>query len=162
MIVDYLERIFFLRWVQFLLSGKGNRENRRIWRFEWPNEVIETLYNSLPVISWCFVSKNETIGPYFFENVNVTRSTYKRNPSIFFISQTARLPTKHNILIRWCISTLRQRSKAIFGYEAPKEDRRVDQFPGLHAFKIWPHVTTFCGKNWKIFFIAKVQGPCMS
>ena len=43
-----------------------------------PNEVYETLHNSPSIMVWCAISKSEIIGPYFFENENLSGSTYKR------------------------------------------------------------------------------------
>ena len=45
---------------------------------ERPNQVYETLHHSPSVTVWCAMSKSEVIGPYFFDNENVTGSTYKR------------------------------------------------------------------------------------
>ena len=74
----YLERIIFSDECKFSLSGKVNKQNFRIWGTERPNEVYETLHNSPSVLIWCTMSKTEIIGPYFFENENVTGSSYKR------------------------------------------------------------------------------------
>ena len=58
-----------------------NMQNCRIWETQRPNEVYETIHNSPSDIP-----KNEVIGPYFFENENVTGSKYeKKQPYILFI-----------------------------------------------------------------------------
>ncbi len=64
--------------MKFSLPGTVNKQNCRIWGTERPNQVYETLHNSPSVMVWCAMSKSGVIGPYFFENENVTGSTYKR------------------------------------------------------------------------------------
>ena len=56
------------------MSGSVNKQNFRICESERPNEVSETLQNSPSVMVWCALSKKEVIGPYFFEDGNVTGS----------------------------------------------------------------------------------------
>lgn len=75
---EYLKRIVFSDECKFTLSGQVNKQNCRIWGTERPNEVYETRTNSPSVMVWCAMSKNGIIGPYFFENENVTGTTYKR------------------------------------------------------------------------------------
>ena len=74
----YLERIVFSDECKFSLFGSVNKQNCRIRRNERPNEVYETFQNSPSVMVWCALSKKEIIGPFFFEDGNVTGSTYKR------------------------------------------------------------------------------------
>ena len=76
--INNLERIFFSDECKFSLSWAVNKQNCRTCGTQRPNKVYETLFNSPYVLDWCAVSKNEVMGPYCFENENVTGSTYKR------------------------------------------------------------------------------------
>ena len=73
----YLERIVFCDDYKFSLSGSVNLQNCRTWGKEDPNEVRVTIQNSLSVILLCNLSNKVIIGPYFFEDEDVTRSRYK-------------------------------------------------------------------------------------
>ena len=88
----YLNRIVFSDECKFSLSGVVNKQNCRIWGTERPNEVYETLHNSPSVMVWCALSQNEIIGPYFFENENVTGSTYKRMLRYFLFPKPRNYP----------------------------------------------------------------------
>ena len=74
----YLKRIAISDECKFSLSRNVNKQNCRIWGSERPNEVYETLHNFSSIMVWCALSESEEIGRYFFENENVTGSTYKR------------------------------------------------------------------------------------
>lgn len=74
----YLKRIVFSDECKFSLSGQVNKQNCRIWGSERPQQVYEAPNNAPSVMVWCALSKNEIIGPYFFENENVTGQSYKR------------------------------------------------------------------------------------
>lgn len=75
---QYLNRVLFSDECQFSLSGSVNKQNCRVWGTERPNLVFDTPQNSPSVMVWCALSRREIIGPYFFENENVTGATYKR------------------------------------------------------------------------------------
>ena len=106
----------------------------------WTNKIVEsgdlndqmkcTRHSKLSFSHfWCAMLKNKTIEQYFFENENVTESTYKGILRHFFISQTSRLPINRDIPTWWCTFAVRQRSNTIFGYESPRsmdEERRSD------------------------------------
>ncbi len=88
----YLGRIIFSDECKFSLSGTVNKQNCRIWGTERPNQVYETLHNSPSVMVWCAMSKSGVIGPYFFENENVTGSTYKRMLRYFLFPKLQNYP----------------------------------------------------------------------
>ena len=63
------------------------------------------------------MSKNEIVGPYFFQLENVTGSKCKRMHGDFFPDfETTRKARYPNIVVHY---TLLKRSKTMFGYEAP-------------------------------------------
>ena len=74
----YLERIVFSDECSFSLGGAVNKQNCRIWGSERPDTVYESPQSTQSIMVWCALSKNEVIGPYFFENGNVTGDSYKR------------------------------------------------------------------------------------
>ena len=88
----YLRRIVFSDECKFSLSGSVNKQNCRIWGLERPKEVYETLHNSPSIMVWCALSESEIIGPYFFENENVTGSTYKRMLRYFLLPKLQGYP----------------------------------------------------------------------
>ncbi len=128
---------FVERWT-CKIAGSGV-QNARI-RF------YETLHNSPSVMIWYTISKNEVIGLYFFENENVTGSTYTRMLRYFLfpklkgypenmIFQQNAAPTHYSLEVReylnrklpeWWIS-------------------RGGPFRGLCALHTWHPETTFCG-----------------
>ena len=87
-----LESIVFSDECKFSLSVSVNKQNCGIWGSEHPNEVYETLQNSLSVMLWCTLSWKEIIGPSFFEDGNVTGSRYKRTFQYFLLSKLRDYP----------------------------------------------------------------------
>ena len=73
-----LKRIIFSDECKFLLSGRVNKQNCRIWGTKRPKQVHEVPQHSPSVMVFCAGTKHEIIGPYFFENENVTQHSYKR------------------------------------------------------------------------------------
>ena len=92
----YLKRIVFSDECKFSLSGSVNNQNSRIWGSERPNKVYETLRNSPSIMVWCAPSESEITWLYFFENRNVTGSTYKRMLRYFFVSQARKVLRRHD------------------------------------------------------------------
>lgn len=50
----------------------------------------------------CPLSKSEETGSYFFETETVTGDSYKKNASVWCISQTLWVPKRYNFSIGWC------------------------------------------------------------
>ena len=74
----FLKQIVFSDECHFSLSGRVNKQNCRIWGTERPQVVYEAPQSAPSIMVWCAISEKEVIGPYFFENENVTGDTYKR------------------------------------------------------------------------------------
>jgi len=74
---EYLSRIVFSDECMFRINGVVNKQNVRIWGTERPEEINPIVLNSPGVMTWCAISKGRIIGPYFFENENVTGETYR-------------------------------------------------------------------------------------
>ena len=74
----FSNEMFPLMSASFHSQGRVNKQNCRIWGTEPMNQVNKVLQHSPSVMVWCVVSKYEIIGPYFFENENVTLHSNKR------------------------------------------------------------------------------------
>lgn len=79
------------------------------------------LYNSPPVKVWCAMSKYEVIGPYVFENLNVTSITYKRTVRWFVGSKTTRISWVHDFPAGCCSSPLFFWSNRVFWQKATEK-----------------------------------------
>ena len=102
---------------KFSLSGLVNKQICRIWGSERPNEVYETFQNSSSVMVWCTSSKKKIIGPYFFEDGNVTGSRCKRMLRHFLLPELRDYP-ESTILQEDGGPKLWQWSKRIFEQKA--------------------------------------------
>ena len=74
---DFLSRIVFSDECMFRVNGSVNTQNVRIWGTENPYSVHEEVMNSPGIMAWCAMSEDRIIGPYFFENGNVTGASYR-------------------------------------------------------------------------------------
>jgi hypothetical protein len=81
---DYDSRLIFSDECSFSLSGGVNKQNCRIWGSERPQEVYESPQSAPSIMVWCAISKKGIIGPYFYENENVTGETYKKMLRYYF------------------------------------------------------------------------------
>lgn len=88
----YLKRIVFSDECHFSLSGHVNSQNCRIWGSERPKQVYETLQGAPSVMVWCGITAKEIIGPYFFDNENVTGDSYKKMLRYFVFRKLANYP----------------------------------------------------------------------
>lgn len=73
----YLGKIVFSDECIFRLNGYVNKQNVRIWGEQRPTQVHQATLNSPSVMVWCAISKQRVIGPFFFENENVTGESYR-------------------------------------------------------------------------------------
>ncbi len=100
----YLKRIIFSDECKFSLSGKVVKQNCLIYGTECPNQVYETLKNSMSVKIWCALSKN-TVIDHFLERKRLGQHVQK-NALLFHVSQAPRLPRKHDVPGVRCSSAL--------------------------------------------------------
>ena len=88
---EYLRRIVFSDECIFRLNGHVNKQNVRIWAQERPSQVNEAPLHSPGVMVWCGISKTKIIGPFFFNDENVTGSSYKNMLSTYAFPRFQRL-----------------------------------------------------------------------
>ena len=74
---EYLSRIVFSDECIFRINGHVNKQNVRISAKEKPNQVNQAPLNSPGVMVWCAIANTKIIGPFFFENENVTGASYR-------------------------------------------------------------------------------------
>ena len=74
----YLEKIVFSDECTFRMNGYVKKQNFRISGERRPTQVNQAILNSPSVIFWCAISKKRVIGPFFFENENVTGESYRK------------------------------------------------------------------------------------
>ena len=74
---EYLSKIVFSDECLFRISGSVNKQNVRIWGTERPTENNPVIMHSPSLMVWCAMSKERIIGPYFFENENVSGESYR-------------------------------------------------------------------------------------
>ena len=148
----YLENILSSDERRASLSGIVSKQRCWIWSSERQNKVYETLHKSPSVIVSCAASKNDIIGPYFFEREYDWKHIQK-NASIFSILQTWRLPATYDITKLRCASSLHPWRKTIFGYEAPRlmNGEGCNGFVAFSSPDLTP-ATTSCTENWKMLF----------
>lgn len=89
---EYLSKIVFSDECIFRLNGHVNKQNVRIWGTERPNEGNEVYQHSPSVMAWCAIAKTKVIGPYFFENGNVTGESYRNMLIHYAFPRFASLP----------------------------------------------------------------------
>ncbi|CAF3484969.1 unnamed protein product [Rotaria socialis] len=80
--------------VTFYLNGLVNKHNVRYWPETNPHVTIETVMKSPKLNVWCAISKNQLVGPYFFEDDTVNGNNYLSMLQNFFIWEVRKL---HNV-----------------------------------------------------------------
>jgi len=88
----YLESIVFSDECSVSLGGAVNKQNCRIWGTERPDTVYQSPQSTQSIMVWCAMSRHEVIGPYFFENGNVTGNSYKKMLRYFFFPKVRDYP----------------------------------------------------------------------
>ena len=78
----------------FHLNGSVNKQNFRYWASENPRQLQENPLHSLKVTVWCAIGRFGVVGPYFFEEnditVTVTSQRYINMINNFFIPELQR------------------------------------------------------------------------
>ena len=64
--------VMFSDEAHFHLSGSVNRQNFRYWSETNPRELHQTPLHSPRVTTWCAISSHGIIGPYFYEEGEMT------------------------------------------------------------------------------------------
>lgn len=85
---SFLHRIIFSDECVFHVDGKVNKHNVRIWGTENPHAYREVARNSDKVTVWCAMSVNGVIGPYYFDEPNVSGASYLQLLKNFFLPMT--------------------------------------------------------------------------
>ena len=70
------ENIFFCDEATFYLNGLVNKDNVRYWSQNNPRVTIETVVKSPNLNVLCALSKNQIVGPFFFEDDTVDGENY--------------------------------------------------------------------------------------
>lgn len=92
---EYLNRIIYSDECHILLAGGVNKQNYRIWGSQRPQEVYQAPQSAPSLMVWCAISKKGFIGPYFFENGNVTGASYRSMLRYFFFPKLRDYPADY-------------------------------------------------------------------
>lgn len=115
-----LHRNLFSDECFYSMSGKINKQNHRIWGTEGPRETHQARRHSSTFIVWCSFSKDEVIGPYFFESENVTGNSCKRMIQFYLMSKLRNYP--NNKIFQQDIAPLQ--------YSTKEANYIYEKFPG--------------------------------
>ena len=69
---NFIDSLVFSDKGSFYLSGHVNRQNERFWGSEDPHEFVESKSFAPHVNIWLAVTTKHIVGPYFFEEDDVT------------------------------------------------------------------------------------------
>ena len=72
---NFSNKIFFSDEAHFRLGGYVNKQNCRIWDFEFPQVIEERSVHPEKVNVWCAHCSEDVMGLYFFENNDGTTVT---------------------------------------------------------------------------------------
>mgnify|MGYP001047299604 CR=1 FL=1 len=97
---DIQENLFFSDEATFYLDGLVNKHNIRYWSESNPHATIETVMKSPKVNVWCAMSKNQLIGPFFFEDDTVNGTNYLSMLQTFFLPEVRKLHKVRSILFQ--------------------------------------------------------------
>lgn len=92
---DYAGKIWYSDECSFSLAGAVNKQNCRVWGTERPPEVYEVPQGAESIMVWCAISEKGIIGPYFFENGNVTGESYFKMVRYFFFPKVSNYPNDY-------------------------------------------------------------------
>ena len=87
-----MTRIVFSGESIFHTSGVANKHNARVWGTENPRTVQEVPSISEKVMIWCGMYESRIIDPYFFSELSVTVSKYKRILRCYGLPKIQELP----------------------------------------------------------------------
>ena len=90
---SFLNRVIFSDECVFHVDGKVNKHNVRIWGSENRHETREVSRDSAKVTVWCALAIDRVIGPYYFDERNVTGESYLNLLNNFFIPMLPDLPS---------------------------------------------------------------------
>ena len=94
------ENIFFSDEATFYLNGLVNKHNVRYWSEDNPHETIETAMKSPKLNVWCAMSKNQLIGPFFFEDDTINGENYLSMLQNFFLPEIRKLHKVRSIILQ--------------------------------------------------------------
>jgi hypothetical protein len=97
---DIQGNLFFSDEATFYLRGLVNKHNIRYWCEINPHVTVETVMNSPKLNVWCAMSKNQIIGPFFFDDDTVNGQNYLSMLQEFFIPEIRKLHSIRSIIFQ--------------------------------------------------------------
>ena len=97
---DMQNNLFFSDEATFYLNGLVNKHNVRYWSESNPHVTNETVMHSPKLNVWCAMSKDQLIGPYFFDDDTVNGRNYLLMLQNFFIPEVRRLHKLRSIVFQ--------------------------------------------------------------
>ena len=84
---NFLTQVCFSDEATFLVSGKLNTHNVRIWGSEHPNVTKELQQDSPKVNVWCGIMVNQIIGPFLIIEISISADVYRDCLTIYVAPQ---------------------------------------------------------------------------
>lgn len=94
------DNMFFSDESTFYLNGFVSKHNIRYWCETNPHATVETVMNSPKVNVWCALSKNQLIGPFFFDEDTINGESYLAMLQSFFVPEVKRLKKVRSIIFQ--------------------------------------------------------------